>query len=51
MKYKAFIRGKKINSIEREVRRTCKKITRNHWKVRKKELQFRKEGYDIEGTY
>ncbi len=41
MKYKTFSGSRRIKDIEREVRRTYRKITGNSGRVRKKKLLFR----------
>ena len=50
MKYKTFIRSRRIKDIEGEVRRTYRKITGDSEGVGKEELLFRVGGFDIEGT-
>ena len=44
MKYKTFTRSRRIKDIEREVRRTYKKITEDCEGVGKEELLFRVGG-------
>ena len=44
MKYKTFLRSKRIKDIEREVRRTYRKITGDCEEIEKKELLFRAGG-------
>ncbi len=44
MKYKTFIRSRKIKDIERKIEKTYKKITIDYWKIGKKELLFKAEG-------
>ncbi len=44
MKYKTLTRSRKTKSIEREVRRIFKKITRDYQGIRRKKLLFGKEG-------
>jgi len=44
MKYKTFTRSRRIKNIEREVRKTYRKIIEDCGGVRKEELLFRIEG-------
>ena len=41
MKYKTFLRSRKIKDIKKEVERIYRKITKDNGEVRKKKLLFR----------
>ncbi len=42
MKYKTFIRNKKIKSVKKEIKKIFKKIIKNYQRVEKEKLLFKK---------